>query len=326
MGNGVKTRNNFIVGGQTMKEQVFYVDNIKIVLKEPKKTLIEKLFIIFGIALPIINVIVFWFIVNGESIFLAFQEMQNGEYVWTFNNFRYIWDALKNPMSPVMEGFKNTMIFFSFSTFVQLPTTYLIAFLVYKKIPFANGFRWIFMIPAMVSAVVLTSCVKFMLAPGGPLPEIWNDLFGTKPLFFADSDYALGTMLVYQYWAGFGGGILLYVANFSRIPKQLVEAGRLDGMSFFEEIIHVVFPLTWPFFSTMLMLQMSSIFGASGPVLLFTEGKYGTYTLSYWIYEQTISGAGLTKGACIGFIMTILTLPIILIFKKIADSVEPIEY
>mgnify|MGYP003323535357 CR=1 FL=1 len=33
MGNGVKTRNNFIVGGQTMKEQVFYTNNIKIVLK-----------------------------------------------------------------------------------------------------------------------------------------------------------------------------------------------------------------------------------------------------------------------------------------------------
>jgi ABC-type sugar transport system permease subunit len=133
-------------------------------------------------------------------------------------------------------------------------------------------------------------------------------------------------LLIYSFWASFGSGIILYVATFSRIPQTLVEAGRLDGMSFWGEIIHVVFPLTWPLFSTQLLLQFCGFLNASGPILLFTKGKFGTYTLSYWIFEQTQGGIGLTKGAALGLVMTLVSLPVVLIFKSLAEKVEPIEY
>ena len=308
-----------------MKEQVFYTNNQKIVLKKPKKKLSEILFIIFGLTLPIINVILFWFVVNSKSILMAFQDRIGFDTVWTLKHFKYIFEEVLNPQSTMIEGLKNTMLFFFFDLIIQTGTTYVISFFIYKKIPFANGFRYIFMLPGIISAVAISSCVKFMFSPGGPMPEIWEMIFGVKPLFFADSDYTLKFLLLYQYWLGFGGGILLYVATFARIPQELVEAGRLDGLGYFREMINIVFPLTWPFFSTMLLMKFCGMLGAGGPVLLFTKGSYGTYTLSYWIYELT-TGGGTYRGAAVGLVMTAISLPISLVFNWLANKVEPIEY
>lgn len=309
------------------KRKMYLVDsNGQLKIKKSRKSKTEIAFILFGISIPIISVIFFWIIINFQGILLAFQEKVDGSYIWGLGNFKYLWEEVTSPTSKIMEGLKNTLIFFVFSTFLQLPTTYAISFFIYKKVPFANGFRYIFMIPAIVSAVVLTSFVKFMLAADGPVSELIYMMTGDYILLLADSRYALTTLLVYQFWSTFGSGIILYVATFARIPQQLVEAGRLDGLSFWGEIKHVVFPLTWPFFSTMLLLQFSGIFGAGGPVLLFTKGQYGTYTLSYWIFEQTQGGNGVTRGACLGLVLTCITLPIILVFKRWADSIEPIEY
>lgn len=298
---------------------------IKAIIKR-KKTSSEIAFILFGISIPILSVIFFWIIINFNGILLAFKKFSGSSYTWSLDNFKYIWDAMVSPQSKIKEGLVNTLIWFFFGLLIQLPTTYLVSFFVYKKIPFANGFRFIFMIPSMVSAVVLSSFVKFMLSAGGPIPELLSSLTGENIMPLADSRYAMATMMIYTFWSGFGSGIILYVATFARIPQSLVEAGRLDGMSLWGEIVNIVFPLTWPLFSTMLLLQFCGFLGASGPVLLFTGGKFGTYTLSYWIFEQTQGGAGLTKGAALGLVMSLISLPVVLIFKKLADGVEPIEY
>lgn len=302
-----------------MKKNVF-------VHKKQKKSSSEVAFILFGISIPILSVVFFWFIINFNGILLAFRKYNGANYIWTFENFKYVWDAITNPMSNISEGLKNTIIWFVFGLVIQMPTAYIISFFVYKKIPFANGFRFIFMIPGMVSAVVMTSFVKFMLSAGGPITEIISKLTNENILVLADSRYAMPTLMLYTFWSTFGSGIILYVATFSRIPQQLVEAGRLDGMSFWGEIKNIVFPLTWPLFSTMLLLQFCGFLGASGPILLFTKGKFGTYTLSYWIFEQTQGGIGVTKGAALGLVMTAISLPVVLIFKRLADKVEPIEY
>jgi len=297
-------------------------------IRKRRKSSSEIAFILFGITIPILSVIFFWIIINFNGILLAFKKHEGSSVVWSLDNFRFVWDAIVNPNTKekIGEGLRNTFIWFFFGLFVQMPTAYIISFFVYKKIPFANGFRFIFMIPSMVSAVVMTSFVKFMLSAGGPIPELLFALSGENIMPLADSRYAMPTMLVYTFWSTFGSGIILYVATFSRIPQSLVEAGRLDGMGFWKEIVNIVFPLTWPLFSTMLLLQFCGFLGASGPVLLFTKGQFGTYTLSYWIFEQTQGGAGLNKGAALGLVMTVVSLPVVLIFKRLADKVEPIEY
>ena len=266
------------------QEQVLETNGVKITLKHTKKTKNEIIFIIFGLFFSVTNVIMFWFVPNINSILMAFKKRVGFDEIWTFANFEYVFSEIFNPESTILNGLQNTMMYFAYTTFVLTPLIYIVSFFVYKKIPLANVFRYIFIVPNILSAVAITSCFKFMFSPGGPIPEVWNSIFGSKPLFFADSSYANPTLMFYMFWQSFGGGMILYVATFSRIPQELVEAGRIDGLGYWRELVSVVFPLSWPFFSTILMIGFCGMLGAGAPVLLFTKGAYGTYSLGYWIF------------------------------------------
>lgn len=294
--------------------------------KRPKLSLQKKLFIIAGITGPILSFLVFWLAMNFTGLFTAFQVAGSDGVKLGFDNFKFVIDELRNPMSTLRGGFKNTFIFFFFNLLVQIPVCYAMSFFMYKKILGHNVFRYIFFLPCIISAVVMTAFVKFMLAPGGPLPVVWGKLFGVEPLFLQDSRYAMPTLLVYGLWSGFGINLILYTASFNRIPQELVEAGKLDGLGLWQEVRYIVFPLTWPFFSTMLMLSFTGIFSASGPILLFTQGDYDTMTISFWIYQKTMTGAQTGLAAALGWLLTVISFPLVLLVRKLADKVEPIEY
>ena len=89
----------------------------------------------------------------------------------------------------------------------------------------------------------------------------------------------------------------------------------------FRELLSIVLPAIWPTLGTMLLLSSTGILGASGPILLFTQGEFGTNTLSYWIYDMTVasggSGSNQEYAATVGMIMTVLTLPIVFGVKKL---------
>lgn len=299
--------------------------NPNIVFNKTKRQKTEIYFILFGLFFSVTNVIMFWLVPNVSSIFMAFQKKVGFETVWTLENFSYIWSEVINPESNIVNAIGNTFLYFFYDLIVLTPLIYIVSFFVYKKIPCANVFRYIFIVPNMLSSVAISSCFKFMFSPGGPIPEVWEMIFGTKPLFFADSRYVNPTLMFYLFWLSFGGGMILYVATFSRIPQEIVEAGRLDGLTYFGEMINIVFPLTWPFFSTMLLLKFCGMLGAGAPVLLFTKGAYGTYSLSYWIFEQT-TGGGTYRASAFGLVLTFIQLPISLLFYHFANKVEPIEY
>ena len=81
--------------------------------------------------------------------------------------------------------------------------------------------------------------------------------------------------------------------------------------------------------SVILLGKFIGIFGASGPILLFTKGDAKTYTLAFYIYSYTagINGAvNLSLASAVGLFFTIIGLPIAIIFYKLANKVEAVEY
>jgi len=91
----------------------------------------------------------------------------------------------------------------------------------------------------------------------------------------------------------------------------------------------VVLPLIWPTFVTMVSLQIIGIFGASGSVLVLTDGQHGTYTLAFWMYKMV--QASVTNEyhhvAALGLIFTVITIPLVVICRKIMNRFgEEVEY
>jgi ABC-type sugar transport system permease subunit len=84
--------------------------------------------------------------------------------------------------------------------------------------------------------------------------------------------------------------------------------------------------MIWPTLSTQLLFSISSIFVASGPILLFTKGQFKTMTIGYFILEQVEWGS-YEYPAAIGLFFTLISIPIILITRKLFNAtLEDIEY
>ena len=278
-------------------------------------------------AINIIALAVFYVYTNFSSIFMAFEEETETGIKYSFFNFKYIFDEIANPVSQIRISIKNTLTFFVVSLLITMPLTYITAFFIYKKVPGYKVHQFIFFLPAVVSPVIMTSFFKFFLYPDGPVSQLWSIIFGTKaPIFFANSDWAMKVIVFYVVWSSIGPGILMYVASMTRIPEAILESAKMEGVTFWQEVIYFIIPLTWPFVSTMLFLSLCGIMSASGPILLFTQGAANTSDLGYWMYINTVAEAQQPRAAALGLLMTAVNMPIALTFRKLANKVEDVTY
>ena len=181
--------------------------------------------------------------------------------------------------------------------------------------------------------VYVTAFSEF-IDPNGPLGAIMN-AFG-KPLpaygLLANETTATSTIVVFCILVGFTSNVLLYSGGMARIPIEILESAKLEGCGPARELVSIVFPLIWPTFSTQIIFTMTGIFNSSGPILLFTNGKYNTSTVSFWIFKQ-VYGDGNVGGtgaynlvSCAGLCFTLIGVPLILIARKIVEKIDTVEY
>lgn len=271
---------------------------------------------------------VFYVYQNFSSILLAFQDVKTGSF--TLDNFKYVIESVFSSSSEnntILIALKNTTFFFILTLILMVPNV-LISCALYKKIWGYKAFQIIFFFPTLIGGMVWATCYKNFIAPEGPLFSLLYQagLVTEIPELLADSRYALGAVAGMSVWLGLPSGMLLYCGNLARIPKEILEAGELEGITFLQEVIYLMVPLIWPLISTNLLLTFIGFFNSSGNVLLLTGGKYNTTTISYWMYDQVVVGDKYNTPAAMGLIMTVLTIPFALVGKWITDRIETVEF
>ena len=93
------------------------------------------------------------------------------------------------------------------------------------------------------------------------------------------------------------------------------------------EMFSIIVPMMWPTLSTTIILAMTGIFTASGPMLLFTEGKFDTMTISYWIFDQVNFSNSYEYPSAVGLTFTLLGLPIVFGARALMNHMyEDVEY
>lgn len=300
-------------------------------LNKKKINVNRTVFIVIGVTIPIIHFLVFWVYVNFSSILLAFQTPRT--YEWTLSNFVSLYDSVVNTGGQLRIGLRNSLLYF-LQSFIIMVLNLTCAFFIYKKIRFYKFFRIIFYLPAIISGLVLTSVFTEFIKPNGPIGVLLSKIGINMPIegLFYNASTATPTIMLYVFWTCFTG-MLYYHGALARIPQEVIEAGRLDGVTPFVELTKIIFPLIWPMFSTLLIFNMTGLFTASGPILLFCpNGEGETMTVSFWMFKQVYgSGAYGGSGAytlisAAGLILTALTVPLVFFTKWLAEKVPAVEY
>ena len=286
---------------------------------------IRVLFILSCIVLPILNFLVFYVYVNLSSFTMAFTD-RNGAF--SLDNFVRLYKEITEPDSPLQIALKNTLLTFGI-TMIMFPFQVLVSYFIYKKIPLAGAYRFLFFIPTVIFSVAISTIFSRMMAPNGAIAELVQKLLNLDypPELLADSTYANIVVLAHLVWLSFPGDLIIWGGTFARIPQDVLEAGKIDGVSWWTEFTHITVPMVWPTVALQMVLKFCGVFGASGAVFLLTKGDYGTMTLSSWMYLQLYNQSGniYTSNvynylSAVGLVLTVIAVAISLVVRKITDK------
>ena len=314
-------------------ENVNLSDAKILIQQKRKRTAMKYLFIFAIIGFQLVNFAIFYVVQNFNSIIMGFQLKKQGSVIWTFDNFSRIYNAFfKNSgENELIIALTNTFRFF-FLGLIMFPVSFITSYFMYKKVFGHSFFRLVFFVPSILSAVVWTTLYKEIVAPEGPIVKLIMLLQNSDEplLLLGDPKHAIYSVMAYSVWMGIAGNFILYGGALSRIPTEVIEAGELDGIGWFKEMTRVVIPLIFPTMGTLLLLQLTGIFTASGQILLLTNGAYNTNTISFFIFQNVYNIPETSNqynyASAVGIVFTLLTIPIVFLVRSMLNKIEDVQY
>lgn len=294
------------------------MEQIKTISVKPKRFKIKgsTIFIVLMLAYPVGHFLLMWFGVNVNTILLSFQSVERGRLVYLpskylFENFEILFMNFKT------ESFQKMLFasgsYFIVSCLVTLPISMVFSYFVFKKIA-ANGFfKIIFYLPSILPLIVLTLVYKLSLNDSGILGPVLKAV-NINPADLFIGGKAQWMVWIFCVWAGIGYNVILLTSGMARIPREILESCKMDGVPPFKEFMRIIIPLTWPTITTLFIFGMLSVFNVFMQPMFLTSGTYGTMTIGLEIYNAS-RGSGLNSPATLGLFCSLVGTPVVLLVR-----------
>ncbi len=185
---------------------------------------------------------------------------------------------------------------------------FVIAYLLTTGIRGQNFLRAAFFTPNLLGGIVLGLVWRFIFQ--NAVVYIGTSLH--IPIFeqswLADPDKALITMVIVTVWQLSGYMMIIYVAGFMGISKDVLEAADIDGCNYMQKIIKVEVPLMVPSFIICLFLTLSRCFMVYDVNISLTKGEpFGsTVLVSLNIFREAFNNQNYGTGQAEAFLLFLI--------------------
>ncbi|MDP2941675.1 MAG: sugar ABC transporter permease [Candidatus Omnitrophota bacterium] len=152
-----------------------------------------------------------------------------------------------------------------------------------RQIRLKNFYRVIFFIPPVLSEIVVGMAWRFII----------NDVDGANIInrllvqlglgqfvhsWLSDPKTALTTVAIVHSWKGFGWGFLIFLAGLQTIPREIVDAARVDGANAWQSFRNVTIPLMLPVIILVAILTILGTMQAFALILGLVGGEFAGHT------------------------------------------------
>lgn len=219
------------------------------------------------------------------------------------------------------QAFANTALFALLTVPLQTTLAFLLALWVNRSEPVWRWLRVVFFIPVIISMPVLAVLWTMLYQPpqgsGMGLVNVAVSFLGGEPrAWLRDPATALPAIVVMSIWQGVGLQMMVFLASLQAVPRELLEAARLDGANAFQRVVHVVIPSVRN--TIIFVITVTTIFAFRLFVqpYLMTRGGPENRTLSVVqsIYEMTFLSQELGRASAAAFLFMVLV--VLLIFLQ----------
>ena len=183
-----------------------------------------------------------------------------------------------------------------------------IAYLLTRGIKGQNFFRAGFFTPNLIGGIVLGYIWQFVFS------RVFVNIGESTGWFFfeaswlSDPNKAFLALVVVSVWQLSGYMILIYVAGFMGLSKDVMEAANIDGASGWVKLKNIIMPLMMSSITICLFLTLSRAFMVYDVNLSLTAGApYGTTEMAAMhVYEKAFTSRQFGVGQAEAFILFII--------------------
>jgi multiple sugar transport system permease protein len=241
-------------------------------------------------------------------VFLSFTEYDGlGDPEWVgLDNFA---DMFADP--GFVGSLGNTLLWVAGTLLIPVGLGLVLALMTWN-LPGGAWLRLPFLLPYAVSGVGVATLWSYILAGGGALDQALAGLFGIEapPRWLVDAPLGTVVMIVAAAWQGVGVNALLFTIGLHSIPKEPLEAARLDGATGLRLFAGIIWPMLRPLTTVVVGLSIVASLKTFDLVQVMTKGGPGraSETLALTMYKETFVNSDYGLGSAIALLLTVVTL------------------
>jgi len=196
-----------------------------------------------------------------------------------------------------------------------------------KALPGLAFFRAAIYLPVITSLVVSGLVWKWVYEEKGLLNHllISSGITDEPVAFLTQPGSALFAVMAVTVWSGLGYYMVIYLAGLQAIPRQLYEVAEVEGVSRWQQTLHITLPLLKPQIALVAVMSSIGAMKVFEEVYVMTQGGPldSTKTLVFYLYEAAFVDFEMGYAAAVGMVLFAITLLLSLINLRLLRSKVP---
>lgn len=226
------------------------------------------------------------------------------------DNFRqmlsdpFYWNALLN------------MVYYVAAIAVEYIIAFGLALLLNADIRARKFFRVALLLPLMLSPVAVSWMVgkSMMEIRFGPLARLGRFLGWESPSFFGTPEVARLAIMVMDAWTFIPFMMIMILAGLQALPKEVLEAAKVDGATAWQSFWEVIFPLMLPVSITAIVIRIIFKLKLADIIINVTSGGPGgaTDSVTSFIFREYRDRSNVGYGTLLAMVYLVLIIVFIL--------------
>ena len=218
-----------------------------------------------------------------------------------------------------------TALFVAGAIILQTALGFLIAFLISRRVRGRGALATLFLLPMMLSPVVVGLFWRFMLdAQFGVVNSLLRSLGLDPVLWLTRPRTALLSLIVVDTWQWTPFIMLIALAGLTAVPRYLYEAAEIDRASEWFKFRQITLPLVWPLLLIAILFRLIEAFRLFDLVYILTGGGPGdsTETLAFHVYKVAFLGFNTGQASAYGILMVIVVIVLSQVYVRYLSRLQ----
>ena len=225
----------------------------------------------------------------------------------------------------VLESVWVTLRFGFWTITIEMALGVFLALMLEKPIKGASIFRTIFIMPLMVSPVVVGLLWRYLFDARVGWVNYYLGFIGIEPqIWLGDHQLAFMAIVITDIWQWTPFIFIIVIAGLQALPSEVLEASEIDGANWWPRVFLVKLPMIRSILLIALLMRLIDVFRGMEVMYIMTGGGPGRSTelLSLHIYNRAFEAQQLGYASAIAVLLILIVFVLSLFILYVGNPMK----